>query len=155
MARPKARLRLAEVLTELEANGSAQTRRTYRNAGVEGDLFGTSYAFLKQFHKRAGVDHELALALWEQPALEARIFACWVADGDRATIRELGSWAREESPPPLAGELAAYVQDTRFAAGRMRRWMTMKSAYRRHLAWHISAKLVMQPQRAPSEVGVE
>ena len=35
MANTKERLGLAEVMAELEANGSAQTRKTYRNAGRE------------------------------------------------------------------------------------------------------------------------
>ena len=81
MNKTKARLGLTAVMKELKANGSARTRQTYRNNGLRGELYGVSYAFLKQLHKRVKVDHELALALWEKGILEARIFACWVADG--------------------------------------------------------------------------
>ncbi len=155
MAKTQERLSVAEVMKELKANGSAQTRKTYRNHGVEGELFGTNYAFLKKLHKRIKVDHELALALWDTNILESRIFACWVADGEQTTVKLLDSWAREEGSPQLAGELAAYVQDTRFAAGRMHKWMDMKSAYRRRLAWQIAASLVMQPGRGPDDGGVD
>ncbi len=130
MAKIKERLGLAEVMAELEANGSAQTRKTYRNAGVRGELFGVSYAFLKKLHKRVKVDHELALALWGTGIVDARIFACWVADAEKTTIKLLETWARE-SDPLLAGELAAFAQDTDLAAGRMRKWIGMKSAHRR------------------------
>jgi len=155
MGKLKERLGPAEVLAELKANGSAQTRKTYRNAGVRGELFGVSYAFLKKLHKRVKVDHELALALWETGLLEARIFACWVADADKTTVKLLETWARDDSDPLIAGELAAFAQDTDLAAGRMHKWIGMAGAYRRKLGWSIAGKLVMQPGRGPDEGGLD
>jgi len=155
MANIKERLGLAEVMAELEANGSAQTRKTYRNAGVHGELFGVSYAFLKKLHKRVKVDHELALALWETGILDARIFACWVADAEKTTIKLLETWAGDASDPLLAGELAAFAQDTDLAAGRMRKWIGMKSSSRRTLGWSIAGKLAMQPKRGPDAGGLD
>lgn len=151
----KARSGVASVMAELKKNGSAQTRKTYRNLGVQGDLFGVSYAFLKKLNKRVKVDHELALALWETNNLDARIFACWTADAKKTTIKLLDTWAREQSEPILAGELAAFAQDTDLAAGRMRKWMRMKSAYHQRLGWCIAGSLVMQPSRGPDEGGVD
>jgi len=146
---------LTAVMAELKANGSERTRQTYRNAGISGEILGVSYAFLKKLHKRVKVDHELALALWETNVLDARIFACWVADADKTTIKLLETWARDESQPALAGELAAFAQDTDLASGRMRKWIGTKSAYRQTLGWSIAGKLVMQPQRGPDEGGVD
>jgi len=151
----KERLSVAQVIAELKANGSAQTRKTYRNAGIRGEIFGVKYEFLKKLHKRVKTDHELALGLWETGVLDARTFACWVADADKTTIKLLESWARDESQPHIAGELAAYVQDTNLAVGRMRKWIGMKSAYRQTLGWSIAGKLVMQPDRGPEEGGVD
>ncbi|MHC4450182.1 MAG: DNA alkylation repair protein [Planctomycetota bacterium] len=154
-SRAKDRLGLAEVMVELKANGSATTRRTFRNGGGRGEFYGVSYAFLKKLHKRIKVDHGLALALWDTGVVDARILACWAADAEQTTIRMLESWARDESEPLLAGELAAFAQDTELAAGRMRKWIGMKSAYRRTLGWSIAGKLVMQPQRGPDEGGLD
>jgi len=116
MANIKGQLGLAEVMAELRANGSAQTRKTYRNAGIRGEMFGVSIAFLKKLHKRVMVDHELALGLWETGILDARIFACWEADAEQTTVKLLETWARDESEPHLSGELAAFAQDTNLAA---------------------------------------
>ena len=155
MANIKERLGLAEVLAGLEGNGSARTRKTQRNAGARGELFGVSFAFLKKLHKRVKVDHELALALWETGILDARIFACWVADAEKTTIKLLETWARDESDPLLAGELAAFAQDTDLAAGRMRKWIGMTSTYRTTLGWSIAGRLAMQPKRGPDEGGLD
>lgn len=155
MAKTKEQLGLAEVMAELEANGSAQTRKTYRNAGIKGEMFGVSYAFLKKLHKRVKTDHELALQLWETKNVDARIFACWVADADKTTIKLLETWARDDSEPHLAGEFAAFVQDTDLADGRMRNWIGMTSSYRKTVAWNIAGRLAMQPKRGPEEGGLE
>ncbi len=155
MVKIKERLGLAEVMAELKANGSAQTRKTYRNAGIRGELFGVSYAFLKKLHKRVKVDHELAIGLWKTGILDARTFACWVADAEKTTIKLLETWARDESAPHLAGELAAFAQDTDLAAGRMHKWIGMKSTYRTTLGWSIAGKLAMQPHRGPDEGGLD
>ena len=155
MAKIKEKLGFKEVMAELKANGSAQTRKTYRNNGLRGEMFGVSYAFLKKLHKQVKVDHELALALWETEILDARIFACWVADAEKTTIKLLETWARDKSEPMLSGELAAFAQDTNLAVGRMRKWIGMKSAYRTTLGWSIAGKLVMQPDRGPDEGGVD
>ena len=155
MARIRGGLGFAEVMAELEANGSARTRKTYRNAGIRGEVFGVSYAFLKKLHKRVKVDHPLALKLWDTKIVDARIFACWVADAEKTTVKLLETWARDESEPHLAGELAAFVQDTDLAAGRMRKWIAMKSTYRRTLGWHIASRLIMQPKRGADDGGLD
>jgi len=65
-ARPaKPRLTLAQTMTALEKAGSEQTRKTYLRHGAKPPLFGVSFATLKTMHKAIGVDHELAVALWD------------------------------------------------------------------------------------------
>src|SRR5262245_52553297 len=68
-----ARMSLAEAMSALEKAGSAQTRKTYARHGVEGDMFGVSFATLKLLVKRIGVDHELAVALWATKNHDARV----------------------------------------------------------------------------------
>ena len=41
-----------EVMKELKANGSAQTRKTYRRHGLTGDMFGVSYAVLGKMKRK-------------------------------------------------------------------------------------------------------
>ena len=85
---------LTSVMAELKRNGSARTRQTYRNAGVTGDLFGVSYAFLKKFHKKVKTDHDLALALWETGYLDARVHLEGAEDADHRVEIRRGGWLR-------------------------------------------------------------
>ena len=50
----------ADVMAQLKAAGSAQTRKTYARHGVEGEMFGVSYATLKAMDKKVADDTELA-----------------------------------------------------------------------------------------------
>src|SRR5262247_634761 len=90
-----ARMTLAEVMTALEEAGSEQTRKTYARHGAVGPLFGVSFAVLKTLVKRIGVDHELALALWDTGNFDARNLAVKIADPARMTPKDLDRWAGE------------------------------------------------------------
>jgi len=155
MAKKKEVLSCAEVLAELEANGTAQARKTYRNHGVTGDLFGVSYTFLKKLHKRVGTDHALALELWESGNHDARVFACWVADGELTTVKQLEAWAREVDNNALTYEITSLTQDTRHAARLAHKWIGMKSGWRPSIGWGVAGRLALQPDRAIEEGGLE
>lgn len=48
------------ILEQLEALDSAQTRKTYRRHGVNGEQYGVSYAELKKLKKKIKVNHASA-----------------------------------------------------------------------------------------------
>ena len=68
----RSRMTLAETMSALEKAGTAQTRKTYLRHGAKEPMFGVSFATLKTLVKRIGVDHELALALWDTGNFDAR-----------------------------------------------------------------------------------
>src|SRR6185369_3349689 len=84
-----ARMSLAETMKALEAAGSAQTRKTYARHGAQEPMFGVSFATLKTLVKRIGVDHELALALWDTKNHDARTLAMKIADPARIRPADL------------------------------------------------------------------
>lgn len=155
MAKTKETLTCAQVMKELEAAGSTQAVKVYGNHGVTGPAFGVSYAFLKKLHRRLGTDHDLALALWETGNHDARAFACWVADADRVTIKQLEAWARDVDNHVIANEVAALAQDADLAARIMRKWLGMKGEWRSTLGWAVFSRLVLQVDRSPDEGGLE
>jgi len=155
MAKTRERFSRTKVMKELKANGTAQNIKVYGNHGVTGPAFGVSYAFLKKLHKRVGTDHDLALELWETGNHDARIFACWVADADRVTMKQLEAWARDVDNHVLAYEVGALAQDADLAARIMRKWLPMKAEWRSTLGWLVFSRLVLQLDRTPAEGGLE
>lgn len=132
---------LDEVMRELEALGSEQTRRTWRRHGATGPLFGVKVEDLKKVLKRIKADHELALALWETGNSDARYLAglacvparhtreslrCWAETADWSMLSEYAvAWCAAESPHGL--ELALEWIDSPREATACAGWSTLSS----------------------------
>jgi len=100
---------LAEVLAQLEAAGSEQTRKTYARHGIRGECFGVSYAILGQLRKKIKVDDSLALELWASGIHDARILACMVMDTTKITRERLDAMVDVIDNYALAGELGDLI----------------------------------------------
>lgn len=100
---------LAEVLAQLEAAGSEQTRKTYARHGIRGECFGVSYAILGQLRKKIKVDDSLALELWASGIHDARILACMVMDTIKITRERLDAMVDVIDNYALAGELGDLI----------------------------------------------
>lgn len=91
-----------QLLKELAAFGSDQTKRIYLSHGAKEPLFGVKIGDLKKLQKRAGILYETALELWDSGNADARYLAALCADENRMTKRDLRKWAREADWPMLS-----------------------------------------------------
>nr|MBP8274467.1 DNA alkylation repair protein [Acidobacteriota bacterium] len=77
-------LRVREVLTWLERRSSKKNRDGMARYGIVAPkVFGVSVADLRDYRKKLGRDHALALALWKTGWYEARMLAAFVDEPDR------------------------------------------------------------------------
>ncbi len=132
-AAPKARklaprMTLSETMRELEKAGSAQTRKTYARHGAAEPMFGVSFATLKTLVKRIGVDHELALALWDTGNFDARNLAAKIADPMRMTSADLDRWAAGASARMCGGYVAMLAGEGPHAAAKAKQWLARRTA---------------------------
>lgn len=141
---PKPRLTLDEVMTALAAAGSEQTRKTYRRHGVTDPLFGVSFATLKQWLKRIGVDHELALALWDTGNYDARNLAYKIVEPARLTADQLDRWAREGATQSCSNYVAAVACEGPHARDCAVRWLASDAVGVRAAGWATVAALATQ-----------
>ncbi len=131
----------AEVMAELEAKGSAQTKKTYLRHGAREPLFGVKGADLKVLQKRIKVDHRLARELYATGNSDAMYLAGLVADPHAASKAELNRWVKaaywhylsEHTVPwvaaesPHAVELALAWMDAKPEGVRAAGWCTYSS----------------------------
>src|SRR5688572_13197738 len=89
------RMALSDVMRALEKAGSAQTRKTYARHGASGPMFGVSFATLGGLVRRIGVDHDLAMRLWDTGNFDACNLALKVVDPARMTPADLDRWASD------------------------------------------------------------
>jgi len=113
---------LNEVMAELEAGGSAQTRKTYSRHGITEPMFGVSYALLGKLQKKIKRDHALALQLWATGNHDARVLAIMIADPQAATSDQLDQWIADSNNYGLTDAIAGYAAQTPLALEKLKQW---------------------------------
>ena len=83
----------AEILDQLEAMGSAQTRKTFKNHGAPDNMFGVKVGDMKTIVKKVKKNHELSLELFKTGNSDAQYLAGLIADEKRITREDLQAWA--------------------------------------------------------------
>src|SRR5438093_1133736 len=97
------RMPFEQVMQRLEKAGSAPTRKTYARHGAAEPMFGVSFATLGELVKKIGVDHDLAMRLWDTGNFDARNLAFKLADPARMSASDLDRWATGTAVRMCAG----------------------------------------------------
>ena len=124
-----------QALSKLKSLGSAQTRKTYGRHGVTGEQFGVKYGDLSKLVKTIGVDHELALELWESGNHDARILATMIVDPEKMTAKALGAWIKVVDNHVVSSAVAKVVAGSPAGRKGLRRMLAKKSEWPAATAW--------------------
>ncbi len=143
------RMSHAEAMAALEKAGSAQTRKTYARHGVEQLMFGVSFATLKTLYKRIGIDHELALALWDTGNFDARNLAVKVVDPARMSSADLDRWAKARTASMCHGYVAHLAAEGPHGRAKADVWLASTDESLRCCAWLLVAAMAMKNEATP------
>ncbi|WP_439622212.1 DNA alkylation repair protein [Gemmata sp.] len=83
-----------DVLAELKALGTEQTKKTLARHGAREPFFGVRVGDLKSIQKRVKPDHALALELYDTGNSDAMYLAGLIADPHKVTKAQLRKWAK-------------------------------------------------------------
>jgi 3-methyladenine DNA glycosylase AlkD len=146
-----ARMSLAEAMTALERAGSAQTRKTYARHGAVEPMFGVSFATIKTLVKRIGVDHELAIQLWNTGNHDARVLAMKIADPAHIKPSDLDRWAKETRMRMCGGYVAMLAAEGPHAQVKVREWLASTDATMRENGWKLVGMCATLDEKAPDD----
>jgi len=146
---PKARMTLKEVMAALEKAGSAQTKKTYARHGAVEPMFGVSFAFLKTFYKRIGIDHDLALALWDTGNFDAKNLAVKIVDPARMSSADLDRWAHDNVVRMCGLYVSAVAAEGPHAEAKASRWLASKDESVRCTAWGLVGQMAARDEALP------
>ena len=138
-----------DILQELEALGSAQTRKTYRRYGLGDDLYGVSYANLGALKKRIKRDHALARQLWAHSNHDARILATMIADPARMDEAELEAWAGGLRNTVEGDALALLAGGSPGAPACLARWTAADEEVRGSTGWALLGQIALKDTSLP------
>ena len=145
--------RLTAVMAEIAAKGSAENRAGMNRYGINtADACGVSVYELRRMAKQLGVDHELALALWDSGNHEARILASMVDDPRMVTVRQMDAWAASFDSWDVCDQVTSNLFDkTPWAYEMVREWSSAQDEWVKRAAFATAAALAVQDKAAPDE----
>jgi 3-methyladenine DNA glycosylase AlkD len=144
-------MNVQEALDTLKSLGTEQNRKTYRRHGAGEDVYGVSFAHLKDLKKKIKTDHELAVGLWNSGNHDARVLAGMIADPRRLDGETLDAWAkglRNYVETDVLGGLAVQAPHPRET---MARWMASDSEWTAAAGWRILAHVAADGDGLPDE----
>lgn len=139
----------------LEKAGSEQTRKTYRRHGAEDPMFGVSFATLKTLVKEIGVDHDLAIALWDTGNHDARTLAVKIADPVRVTAAELDRWAAASRARMCGGYAAMLAAESPHGAAKAREWSSSSDPKLRAVGWMLCGQLSNADEKGSEDASLK
>src|SRR5262245_6863102 len=110
-----------DLMQELQSLGTEQTRKTLKRHGVEGEMYGVSYAHLGALKKKIKVDHELAGQLWQSGLHDARILATMIADPAQGASLVDG-WVKDVNSYVISDALATFAAQASVDPKKIEQW---------------------------------
>ena len=102
-------MKLDDVMSQLEALGSEQTRKVLRRHGAVDPFFGVKVGDLKPVAMKLKGQQDLALELYDTGNSDAQYMAGMIADGTLMTKPELNRWAKTAAWGLISGNTVAWV----------------------------------------------
>lgn len=127
---------LDSVMHELEALGTAHTKKSYLSRGVREPLFGVATGAMKPLKKRIGVNQALAEELWATGVFDARYLAGMIADVDAMTEADFDRWMNDASYAMLADAVVSVtLAESALARSVADRWIHSGDDERAAAGW--------------------
>lgn len=87
---------VTQIIKSIKAEGTAAVKKSQAHFGITGiNNYGLSRPQIRELAKKAGKNHELALALWKTGIHEARHIAILVAEEEKLTRSMMEGWMRD------------------------------------------------------------
>ena len=144
-----------QAMRALKAAGTEQNRKIYPRHGVTSPLFGVSFADLRKLRKQIGVDHAVALSLWDSGNHDARMLATMVADPGEMSRRDLDRWANATDNYVLSDAVAELAARTEHFDSRADKWTRSRREFTAHAGWNLVAAQAMATDDRPDGYFVE
>jgi 3-methyladenine DNA glycosylase AlkD len=142
---------LAEVLADLERQGTEANRRATARHGVFAEMYGVSFTALRNVAKRIGRDDALAVALWDTANHDARILATMVLDERTPNLEMLRRWASECDSYIQADAVSSFLARTNVAQECADLWADEEHDFVGQIAWNLVAQLAARGSKTSED----
>ena len=132
-----------DVLAQLKALGTEQTKKTHTRHGAKEPFFGVKVGDLKVLQKKIKKDHALALELYASGNSDAMYFAGMIADPAAMTKADLQKWVKGAYWYMLSGFTVPWAaSESRFGRELALAWMDSDAEQVANAGWCTYSSLV-------------
>ena len=134
---------LSEVMTRLEALGSAKIRELNVRGGAGENQFGVKSGDLRTLAKEIKLNPALAAELWATGNVDARLLAVLLMKPKELSVDEVEALVRESTYGQLADWVNSYVVKAHPRKEELRqKWMTSDEVMTSRAAWSLTAERI-------------
>ena len=137
----------------LKSHSTKTTLDGMARYGIPSDkAFGVAMKDMKVLGKKLGRNHELAAALWETGAYEARMVCSFVDDPALVTAAQMDRWCHDFDNWAICDTICFNLFDrTPHAWAKVTQWSTRRSEYEKRAAFALLWSLSVHDKRADDE----
>lgn len=142
-----------EILAELHSLANPENVRGMARYGInpQGTL-GISIYTLRPLAKQLGVNHGLALELWESGVHEARLLAGFIDDPRQVTLEQMDRWVSDFDSWDVCDQVCSNLFDrTPYAYQKAFEWSERDEEFVKRAAFVLMAALSVHDKKAPDE----
>lgn len=141
---------LDQVMTALKARGRAHALPGMARYGIDtSNAFGVKVPELRKLAREIGRDHDLAEALWQTGAHDARLLASMVAEPKRFTRADAERWAAAFRSWDLCDQCCMNLfRRTPFAADLIEEWRARDEEFVKRAAFALIATLAVHDKKS-------
>ncbi len=142
---------IIEKLEELKNPEAIEGMATY---GITPEnAFGIKIPILRKLAKEIGIDHQLALDLWDLNYRETRIIACMIDDPDFVTETQLEGWASDFDYWEICDQcIMNLFERTKYAYQKVIDWTKREEEYVKRAGYVLIARLAVSDKKADDAV---
>ncbi|UHA74924.1 DNA alkylation repair protein [Paenibacillus sp. 481] len=145
-------MNLSQVMSELEAYGSEQHRKTFRRHGAQDPLFGVTFGNLTKLKKTIKCNHALAEELFATGNTDAQTLATMVADPQAMTKSDIERWLSKMNYYTLIDVfMSNVVIKSAYAEELANQWILSTDEWIGRAGWQLVALLALHHKQLSDE----
>ena len=150
---PSLEAEVRSALKWLKSHGTKATLDGMARYGIPSDkAFGVAMKDMKALGKKLGRNHELAAALWDTGAYEARMVCSFVDDPALITAAQMDRWCHDFDNWAICDTICFNLFDrTPHAWAKVAQWSTRRNEFEKRAAFALLWSLSVHDKRADDE----
>ncbi|MCK4366238.1 MAG: DNA alkylation repair protein [Thermoplasmatales archaeon] len=138
-----------EVISQLKSMGSARNIEGMGRFGIKTENnLGVSVTTLRNYAKKIGTNHNLAVKLWESGIRDARMVAACIEDSKTVSEEQIDKWVNDFDSWDICDYCCGHLIDkTPFAYKKAKEWSGRKEEFQKRAGFALMAWLAVHDKK--------